>query len=305
MQRILIAALAVTMLVFGAIGQAKAEPIFALTTQNNLITFDSSTPGTVIARGFVSGLRSGESLVGIDFRPANGQLYALGNLGGVYTLNQLTGAATQIATLNGTTTGAGAGFTTLNGASFGVDFNPMVDRLRVVSDADQNLRINVDNGSTLLDGTLAFAGGDPNSGTDPNVVGVAYEPNRPGVPVELYGIDTTTGTLVEHDPPNAGTLITVGTMGIDASSDLIGFDISGLTNMAYAAFTISGGNPFSDLYTINTDTGLATFVGSIGGGASIVDLSVQPVPEPATMLLLGTGLAGVAAKVRKRRKQSK
>jgi hypothetical protein len=39
-----------------------------------------------------------------------------------------------------------------------------------------------------------------------------------------------------------------------------------------------------------------------GSGGSDVGTPGNPVPEPMTMLLLGTGLAGVAARVRKRRK---
>ena len=114
---------------------SRGVPMVAL-RGNELIRFHSASPGTILGAATISGLQLGEQLVGIDMRPADGQLYGVGSTSRLYLLNPITGAATQI----------GPVFpTALSGTRFGVDFNPMVDRLRIVSDAEQNLRINPNN----------------------------------------------------------------------------------------------------------------------------------------------------------------
>src|SRR5262245_56674782 len=67
--------------------------LVALTPQDNLLTFDSAAPGTVITSADVSGLQVGERLLGIDVRPATGQVYGLTSAARLYTLNPFTGAA--------------------------------------------------------------------------------------------------------------------------------------------------------------------------------------------------------------------
>jgi hypothetical protein len=120
----------------------------------------------------ISGLQAGESVIGLDVRAGGatpGQLYALGSAGRLYTVDTTTGVATFKFTLTADAGDSSDAFTALAGTEFGVDFNPVSDRLRVVSDTGQNLRIDVDSGATITDAPLASSGT-----TRAGVTGAAY-----------------------------------------------------------------------------------------------------------------------------------
>lgn len=256
---------------------SKAELVYGVTAQGNLITWDSGSPTNLLSGIALAGLQLNETLVGIDLRPANGQLYGIGSTSRLYNINPATGVASQV--------GMGQFAPLLDGNTFGMDFNPTVDRIRVVSNADQNLRIHPDSGSiAAVDTALAYGAGDPNFGVAPNVVGSAYTNNFAGaLTTTLYGIDAGTDSLVIQNPPNAGTLSTVGLLGVDII-DVMGFDISGASGTAYAVLfdTQTSRSVFA---TINTTTGAASIVGEIDGGTTVTAMTV--VPEPGTLALLG------------------
>ncbi len=267
---------------------AHAELIYGLTLQGSLVTFDSLTPGTISSGVAVQGLQANETLVGIDTRPATGELFGLGSFNRMYRIDPVTGLATQV---------GGTAFTPgLNGSSFGFDFNPTVDRIRVTSDADQNLRLNPITGAlAAVDGSLAYAAGDVNFGRNANVVHAAYTNNVAGATTTtLYGIDAGTDALVIQSPPNNGVLTTVGLLGMDVT-DIGGFDISGATGIAYAVL-LDANLSRSALWTINLSTGAGTLVGQVGGGAIITAMTVVPTPGAASLL----ALAGVVS-IRRRR----
>ena len=163
------------------ISQISAATIFGLTGTNQLVRFDSSTPGTVMTVGTITGTQVGENIVGIDFRPATGQLFGLGSNSRIYIISRTTAAATFVGTLT----------TPLNGTNFGFDFNPTVDRIRIVSEADQNLRANPNDGTNLVDGTLAYAAGDANAGQNPNITAAGYTNSFGGATTtQLFDIDS-------------------------------------------------------------------------------------------------------------------
>lgn len=251
---------------------ASSVMLYATTTGNKLISFNSGTPGNIASTMNITGLQAGESVVGIDYRAATGDLVAVGSTSTLYKLDSMSGAATII--------GSGPITTTLAGTSFGVDFNPTVDRLRVVSNQDQDLRLNPNNAAVgAVDGTLAYTMTDTNMGKDPNAVASAYTNNFPGATsTTLYNIDSNLDVLVRQLPPNAGVLNTVGALGVDAGEEA-GFDIVG-ADTAFAALQVSGA---SNLYTINLMSGEATLIGAIGGGETVRGLTGMLSAVPATL----------------------
>jgi hypothetical protein len=275
-------ALALGALAVGAAG-AQAVTVYGITETRQLVSWDSATPNQLLSGVFYSGLASNEQILGIDFRPANNMLYAVGTFGNIYTLNTTTGAASFVSSLT----------TTLNGTSFGIDFNPVADRLRITSDLDQNLRVNVDTGVTTVDGTL-----NPNN---PNIVGSAYTNNFAGATsTTLYNVDSVTDSLMIQNPPNAGGQVLVGPLGVNVSAQTT-FDIVG-TNTAFMSSQLVG-DTASSFFMVNLATGTTSNMGFVGSSQSNEALSIRSmaaVPEPGTMIALGLGLSALIARRRRR-----
>lgn len=250
---------------------------FALDNSGNLLRFNSAAPGTIVSSTPITGLGAGEIVLGMDFRPADRELYAVtnGGSGNLYKIDVVTGAATFLSSLSPDPADATNPFTGLAGASFGIDFNPVADRLRIISDSGQNLRVNVDTGRVTTDADL-------NPGV-PRAAGAAYSNSFAGtLTTTLFDIDPQTDSLLIQNPPNNGTLVPVGSLGVDAAL-AVGFDIRSENgvNTALATLVVGG---VTGLYSINTVTGSATLVGPIcSGNVSLLSFSVAPTQFSASV----------------------
>lgn len=263
--------------------EAFTETVWALTPAQTLLRVRAGQPDTVAQRLPVSGLAPGETLVAMDFRVSRGVLYGLSNQARLYTLDTRTGQATPVA--------ATASGWALHGPRVGLDFNPAADRVRVVTEAGQNLRIHPDTGLAVdhapatpglqPDGALAYAPDDPAAGRLPRVVaaGYTYPPKDPKRTTN-YAIDLAQGTLVmqgsrEGDTPvvspNTGQLRTVGPLGVAglAEADL---DIADVKNTALAALRTR----HTQLYVLNLATGQAQRLGRLADGGPVLAIAIEP-----------------------------
>ena len=246
-----------------ALRTALAPSALGLTTDNRLVAFDPRTPNALTATVAIAGLNTGESVVGIDFRPADGLLYALTSSARLYTVDPIGGTATFRATLAADATDTTAPYTGLVGTSFSVDFNPMADRLRVIGTGGQDLRVNVDTGATTTDGDINRAT------VPPTVLAAAYTNSYPSpASTTLYNLEANSDVLTTQNPPNNGTLVNVGALGLDLAGTA-GFDIAGGDNgLVLAALRVGASGPFS-LYTVSLTTGAATLFANTSGNAAL------------------------------------
>ena len=294
---------------------AAAGPRAFVLINNSLVTIDVANPPQVSPPLAIIGVNANETLVGIDFRPQNGYLYGLGfnSLAGsvtLYTISFRTGVATPVGTSGTFVAADGTTPVPIAGTGFGFDFNPAVDRIRVVTSAGQNFRMNPNTGA-FIDGDLGGAAGSViglnmdgaiNGGTT-TLDGVAYTNNQPnnGAITTLYTLDAASNARYIQNPPNAGTQTLGATLTLNGNpldfTSVSGFDILPGVNAAVSNAPVTTGAGFAalsvggvtSLYSINLVNGVTVQIATIGNGTSAVQgLAVQGEVVPGGLPAIAT-----------------
>lgn len=249
--------------------RAPSLNIVGLAGGTELVDFTSDRSVTSNSRE-VTGLSGDQRLVGIDYRVQDGMLYGVGDAGGIYTLGD-DGAASKVRQLS----------IGLEGTSFGVDFNPTANALRVISNTGQNLRqpFAMPQAPTVADGALTNPVPAPGTGTMPasGVTAAAYTNNdlEMATATTLFDLDTMLDQVAIQSPANAGSLASTGKLGVDSGLEA-GFDIystltDGVTTANDAFATLQVGQNHT-LYRINLLTGKGARVGDLD--SDVTDLAI-------------------------------
>lgn len=264
------------------LGPLAKETIYAVTTTNQLVQFNAGQPQKALSTRALTGLAAGDTLLGIDYRVAKGQLFGLGASGQLYRIDTKTAAASAVGTPVGLPVGA---------TEWGFDFNPTVDRIRVVSDSGFNMRLHPDTGAVVdadpntpglqLDGRLVFDASDVNASKTAGIVAAGYTYNKDNDKITTnYALEGRQGVLVHQGTkegvqpvvsPNTGRLWTVGSLGV-GSFEKATLDISDVSNAAYSAITTGGKSVW---YRIDLATGKATRIGTVAAGP-VVGAAIEP-----------------------------
>lgn len=240
--------------------EARAATVAALTDGKTIAWIDT-TKKAVVGSATLAG---GASLVAIDVRPADGKLYGLAADGTIVTVDPMTGKWEKKSQLSEKLPA---------GAAVTVDFNPVADRMRVLTSTGMSLRVNVEDGKAVVDGSLKYAEADAMKGKPTKVMAGAYSNSFAGTKeTALYNVDAMHGTLVKQAPPNDGILGTIGALGVKVDGP-IAFDIQADGKGGNWAWLLSGGT----LHQVDLATGKATPAFPIAGlKGNVTDMAVLP-----------------------------
>ncbi len=257
-----------------AVSSPVAVTLYGLADGNNLITFNSTTPGTIRSTVPITGLQPGETIVGIDEQPQTAQLYGVGSSSRLYSIDATTGAATPV--------GPVPFSPALNGSAYGVTFDrpglaSSSFRVEAVADSGQDL---------TLDSRSGIASANPPLPPGSHVVAATtvvlnFGEASNGQP---YGIDSASDQLVVLPGANPVGSLGVDTTDVAAMTTFAVFDEGRRTfnAPAWAALQVGG---LSRLYMIDLATGAATLIGTIGTGAPVHGLTIaQPGQAQLTAL---------------------
>lgn len=239
---------------------ADAETLAGLMDGTSIVWIDSAQKKVT---GMVA-LDGGASLVGIDVRPSDGKLYGVAPDGAIVMVDAKTGKWEKKSQLSEKLPA---------GAAVSVDFNPVADRMRIITSTGMSLRVNVDDGKATVDGSLKYADSDANKGKTPNVMAVGYSNSFAGTKeTALYDIDVATGMLLKQAPPNDGIVSGIGKLGI-ALDGPIAFDVASDGKGGNVGWLLAGGN----LHSVDLATGVATSAGAIAGiKGKVTDIAILP-----------------------------
>ena len=131
-------------------------------------------------------------------------------------------------------------------------------------------------------------------GTGHDINGIAWRSDG-----MLVGIDDNTNSLVTIDP-NTAALAHLADLGFTAGS-IGGMTFSDIPDFGYFATGTTGTN---GLYSFDMFNGGNAFIGNFAAldPNGVSGLAASPVPEPATLGLMGLGLVGLALRRRKKSK---
>ncbi len=233
----------------GFAGGAQAATLYALGLDNKMAKIDTDSrkvTGTMAVRGAEG------KMLAVAVRPADGKLYGLTDAGQIVTIDPATGMAKQVSRL-----AEKLEF----GARVAINFNPVVDRLRIVGINGANFRIHPDTGAVTKDGALRYADGTAQAGQQPMVTAVAYSNHWAGTKeTSLYTIDPRLGQVNLQAPPNDG----IQQPKVDAGMAMpygVGFDILADGQGGNMGYIIAGGK----LHTLSIADAKLTTVGPITG----------------------------------------